>query len=84
MEPETVSLTLQHFLDHQRLSPAFVVGRRWDVVAWNEAACVVFDDFGQMTSFERNSVWRFFTSPIHQQLLVDWEGHARRLLAQFC
>ena len=83
MEPETVSATLQHFLDHQGFSPAFVLGRRWDVVAWNEAARVVFGDFGQMTTFERNSVWRLFTSPTHRHLLVDWEGHARRVLAQF-
>jgi hypothetical protein len=27
-EPETVSPTLQRFLDHQSLSPAFVLGRR--------------------------------------------------------
>ncbi len=83
MELETVSPTLQHFLDHQGLSPAFVLGRRLDVVAWNEAARVVFGDFGQMTTFERNAVWRLFTSTTHRQLLVDWEGHARRLLAQF-
>lgn len=83
IEPETVSPMLQRFLDHQGLSPAFVSGRRWDVVAWNEAARVVFSDFEQMTSFERNSVWRLFTSPAQRQLLVDWEGHARRVLAQF-
>ena len=83
MELETVSPTLQHFLDHQGLSPAFVVGRQWDVVAWNEAARVVIGDFGQMTTIERNSVWRLFTSPTHRHLLVDWEGHARRVLAQF-
>jgi transcriptional regulator with XRE-family HTH domain len=83
MEPETVSATLQHFLDQQGLSPAFVLGRRWDWVAWNEAAQVVFGDFGQMTTHERNAVWRIFTSQTHRQLLVDWEGHARRVLAQF-
>jgi len=83
MESETVSPTLQRFLDHQGLSPAFVVGRRWDVVAWNESARVVFGDYGQMTTRERNSVWRIFTSPTHRQFLVDWEGHARRILAQF-
>jgi transcriptional regulator with XRE-family HTH domain len=83
MEPETVSPTLQRFLDHQGLSPAFVLGPRWDVVAWNDAARVVFGDYGQMTSRERNSVWRIFTSPTHRQFLVDWEGHARRILAQF-
>lgn len=83
METETVSPTLQHFLDHQHLSPAFVLGRRWDVVAWNDAARVVFGDYEQMTTFERNSVWRIFTSAAHRHMLVDWEGHARRVLAQF-
>jgi hypothetical protein len=83
MEPETVSPTLQRFLDHQGLSPAFVLGPRWDVVAWNESARVVFGDYGQMTTRERNAVWRLFTSPPYRHLLVDWEGDARRLLAQF-
>jgi hypothetical protein len=83
MEPESVSPTLQRFLDHQGLSPAFVLGPRWDVVAWNEAARVVFGDYGQMTTRERNAVWRLFTSTTHRHLLVNWEGHARRVLAQF-
>jgi transcriptional regulator with XRE-family HTH domain len=83
VETENVSITLQHFLDHQYLSPAFVLGRRWDVIAWNQAARAVFGDFGQMTTFERNSVWRIFTSPNHRRMLVDWEKHARRVLAQF-
>ena len=83
MEPETVSPTVQRFLDHQGLSPSFVVGRRWDVVAWNEAARVVFGDYSQMTTHERNAVWRIFTSPTHRHQLVDWEGYARRVLAQF-
>jgi transcriptional regulator with XRE-family HTH domain len=80
---ETVSPALQSFLDHQGLSPAFVSGRHWDVVAWNEAARLLFGDYGQMPSHERNMVWRFFTNPVSRQVLVDWEGHARRLLAQF-
>jgi hypothetical protein len=52
-------------------------------VAWNEAACVVFGDYSQMTTRERNPVWRLFTSTTHRHLLVNWEGHARRILAQF-
>lgn len=80
---ETVSPTVQHFLDHQGLNPAFVSGRRWDIVAWNEAACAVFGDFRLMTTRERNTVWRLFTSPMYRQLVVDWEQHARRVLAQF-
>ena len=80
---ETVSLAIQHFLDQLGISPAYVLGRRWDVIAWNEAACVVFGDYRLMTMRERNTVWRLFTSPNYRQCLVDWEGHARRVLAQF-
>lgn len=82
-DSETVSPALQHFLNHQGISPAFAVGRRWDVIGWNEAANVFFGDYTQMTTFERNSVWRFFTTYTFRDLLVDWEGHARQLLAQF-
>jgi transcriptional regulator with XRE-family HTH domain len=80
---ETVSPTLQHFLDHLGTSPAYVTGQRWDIVAWNEAACAVFGDFRRMTKRERNIVWRTFTSPTHRQLLVDWERNAQHILARF-
>jgi transcriptional regulator with XRE-family HTH domain len=80
---ETVSATLQHFLDHLDLSPAFAVGPRWDIVAWNKAARVVLYDFPHMTMRERNVVWHTFTSASHRQMLVDWDKHARFLLAQF-
>jgi len=80
---ETVSASLQHFLDRLDLSPAFAVGPRWDIVAWNEAACVAIYDFSQVNMRERNIVWRMFTSASHRQLVVDWDKHARRILAQF-
>ena len=80
---ETVSPTLQHFLDHLGASPAYVTGQRWDIVAWNKAACVVFGDYRQMTKRECNIVWRTFTSPTYRQLLVDWEGLAQHILARF-
>ena len=78
-----VSPTLQRFLDQQDQSPSLVTDARWDVLAWNDAACVVFGDFRQMTSRERNNVWRLFAVPSYRLLFVDWEGHARRVLAQF-
>jgi transcriptional regulator with XRE-family HTH domain len=80
---QTVSAMVQHFLNHLDASPAYVTGERWDIVAWNEAACAVFGDFGQMTTQERNAVWRMFLSPTHHQMLVDWEENARHVLAQF-
>jgi transcriptional regulator with XRE-family HTH domain len=85
MAPETTSPALQHYLDHLGHNPAFVTNRQWDVVAWNEAACTVFlHDFCLTPAGEQyNMVWRFFTWPLARQLIVDWEGHARRILAEF-
>lgn len=80
---EIVSPALQHFLDQHDTSPAFAIGSRWDMVAWNEATRVVLHDFSRMTRRERNVVWLTFASANHRRLVVDWEKHARRILAQF-
>ncbi len=80
---ETVSTTLRHFLDQFNLSPTFAIGARWDIVAWNEAARLVLYDFPHLSLRERNVIWRTFTSDEQRRLVVDWEKHARRILAQF-
>ena len=83
LEPEVVSPALQHFLDQFDTRPAFVSGRRWDILAWNDAGCAVFGDFRRMTSRERNTIWGIFTNPLSRQYVVNWEEDARHLLAQF-
>ena len=83
LETEIVSPALQHFLDQFGTRPAFVSGRRWDILAWNDAGCAVFGDFRQRTTRERNTIWGVFTNPISRQIIVDWEEDARHLLAQF-
>jgi len=86
-KPETiradVQTVVQHFLDHWADCPAYVTDHKWDVLAWNRAACAVFGDFSAMNEKERNAVWRCFRSASYRELLVDWEGHAKRLLASF-
>ena len=83
-EPETVSPALQHFLDQFGPRPAFVSGRCWDVLAWNDAGCAVFGDYRRMTGpRERNTIWGIFTDPQARQFVVNWEEDARQLLAQF-
>jgi transcriptional regulator with XRE-family HTH domain len=52
---EEVSPSLQRFLDAQGTNPAYVVGKRWDRLAWNAAACAVFDDFPALSPCERKS-----------------------------
>lgn len=84
MEPTKVSDTLQHVLDRLEYSPALVTDTRWNVVAWNLAACATVGDYRMMPEHERNMVWRAFTSPYLRQLLRGkWEEHAKTRLAQF-
>ncbi len=83
LETETVSPALQHLLDQFGTRPAFVSGRRWDTLAWNDAGCAVFGDFRRMTTRERNTIWGIFTNPLSRQFVVDWEEDAQHLLAQF-
>ena len=45
---EHVSPFLHQFLEHLGTSPAYITGRRWDVLAWNLAACQVFANFATM------------------------------------
>lgn len=78
-----VSPAVQHILDSLGAIPAYVTGRRLDILAWNQAACAVFGDFSAMPYRERNLVWFAFTDPVARQLFVDWEDFARSVLAEF-
>lgn len=80
---EGVSPSLQRFLDAQGTNPAYVVGKRWDRLAWNAAACAVFDDFSALSLRERNVIWSLFVNPARRRLYVDWEQVAQHALAKF-
>ncbi|PST19788.1 transcriptional regulator [Rhizobium sp. JAB6] len=81
--PEDVPDALQRMLASLAGQPAYVLGRRWDVLAWNAAAVAVFGDYNLLQGDARNSVHRVFTDPAHRQLLVDWEIVAANSLAMF-
>lgn len=79
----TVSPILQHVLDSLVLCPSLVTDQRWNVIAWNKAACLLFGDFSEMNVRERNIVWAVFTDDKYKELLVDWDRHAKALLGRF-
>lgn len=62
-ESESVSPALQRFLDQFGSRPAFVSGRRWDILAWNDAGCAVFGDYRRLTGRERNTIWASLPIP---------------------
>ena len=80
---EEVSPSLQRYLDALGTNPAYVLGKRWDRLAWNAAACALFEDFSVLSIRERNVVWSLFVNPSHRRLHVDWEMVTQRVLAEF-
>ncbi|MEO1006557.1 MAG: helix-turn-helix transcriptional regulator [Cyanobacteria bacterium J06638_38] len=80
---EIVSPLLLEALDRFNTNPAYVTGQRWDLLAWNQIACTVFGDFGSLPTQERNILWFVFMNENLRQILIDWETHARLILAQF-
>jgi transcriptional regulator with XRE-family HTH domain len=83
MQREMVSPLLQRFLDQLDPNPAYITGRRWDLLAWNQAACQVIGDFSALPAEQRNIVWFVFTNQEFRRRALDWEGIAQKVLAQF-
>jgi transcriptional regulator with XRE-family HTH domain len=81
--PERVEAPLLHTLASLAIQPAYVMGRRWDVLAWNPAAEAVFGDYAALQGDARNIMHLVFTDKSHRRLLVDWEDLARMALGRF-
>ena len=81
--PEQVPESLRRMLVSLTGQPAYILGRRWDVLAWNSAAVAIFGDYGLLQGDARNTIYRVFTDPAHRRLLVDWESVAATSLAMF-
>lgn len=79
---ECVSPALQQMLDDLNPTPAHVIGRRWDYLAWNRAADSLFSMSEASPPYGRNLLWRLFTSPTMMER-VHWEQLARGTLAEF-
>lgn len=79
----SIDPALQLILDTMGIYPALILSPRWDIIAWNQAACRMFADFSTMTSRERHILWFLFTDPRHRAMAVDWEKEAQRFLALF-
>jgi len=56
--------------------PAYVWGRRSDVLAWNRAASAVFGDWAARAPQDRNWARIAFLDPLARRLFADWESKA--------
>jgi transcriptional regulator with XRE-family HTH domain len=80
---EKISPTLRRLIENLGPNPAYVLGRRWDYLAYNRAACAVFGDFDAIPRGARNHVWQFFMDPRRQEMMPDWELSKRLVVAKF-
>jgi transcriptional regulator with XRE-family HTH domain len=80
---ETIDEPLRRMLVSLTDQPAYVLGRRWDVLAWNDAAKVLFGDYEELKGDERNIMHMVFANKRHRRLLVDWGEVAPATLAMF-
>jgi transcriptional regulator with XRE-family HTH domain len=82
-QPEVVPAALRRIVDVLP-HPAYVTGRRWDLLTWNAAAADVFCDFGAMPKAERNLLHFVFADARARSLFgPGWTEGARGMLAQF-
>ncbi|XAH25861.1 helix-turn-helix transcriptional regulator [Xylophilus sp. GW821-FHT01B05] len=81
--PEVVPAALLRMLESMTGQPAYVLGRRWDVLAWNHAAEAVFGDYDLLQGDERNIMHMVFANPDHRRKVVDWGIMAPIALANF-
>lgn len=79
---QRISPLLKQMLDQMEHLPAFILGLRWDVLAWNLAAGAFFG-FPRIAAAERNFLWLFFTDSALRSLIIDWPTRARDVLARF-
>jgi PAS domain-containing protein len=80
---QAIDPAFQLILDSMGIYPALVLSPRWDMIAWNQAACRMLADSSVMTARQRNLLWFLFTDPRHRAMAVDWEREALRFLALF-
>jgi transcriptional regulator with XRE-family HTH domain len=80
---ERVSPTLRRLIENLGPNPAYILGRRWDYLAWNDAAVALLGDLGAVPRAARNHAWLTFTDRARREMFTDWERSSRMLVAKF-
>lgn len=80
---ERISPALRRMVENLGANPAFVLGRRWDYLAWNRAATALFGDLDSTPRASRNHAWLTFMDPARREMFTDWDRSSRLLVAKF-
>lgn len=80
--PQRVQPQLRRLLDDLATTPAVILGRRTDILAWNPMAAALFTDFALLDPHDRNFVRLVFCDPGVRALYPRWEYAACNGVAQ--
>ncbi|MGC0417420.1 helix-turn-helix transcriptional regulator [Embleya sp. AB8] len=72
---------LRRLLDSVPETPAFVLGRRTDILAWNPLFATLFIDLDALPEERRNKAWLVFCNEQVRSRYVDWATKARDVVA---
>ncbi|MFF4342212.1 helix-turn-helix transcriptional regulator [Kitasatospora sp. NPDC001540] len=72
---------LRRLMDSMPHTPAYVVGRRTDVLAWNAPMAAMMVDFAALPAERLNKAWLVFCHEELRSRFVDWEAKARDIVA---
>ncbi|MFI6205796.1 helix-turn-helix domain-containing protein [Streptomyces sp. NPDC051041] len=78
---QQVRPALRHLLDSIDGVPAYVTGRRSDILAWNRMAAAVFGDWAELPARERNWARLVFLRPEYRELYVEWDRKASDMVS---
>ncbi|MFC9243980.1 helix-turn-helix domain-containing protein [Streptomyces sp. NPDC057136] len=73
--------TLCRLLDTMEGVPAYIVGRRSEILAWNRMAAAVFGDWSELPPQERNWARMVFLKPEYRELFVEWDQKATDIVS---
>ncbi|MCB5911821.1 helix-turn-helix transcriptional regulator [Streptomyces pinistramenti] len=74
--PQRVRPALQQLIDTMEAVPAYVIGRRLDIIGWNRLACALLGDLPALPRKECNLAWHVFLDPAAGDLYENWEAKA--------
>ncbi|WSQ13707.1 helix-turn-helix transcriptional regulator [Streptomyces sp. NBC_01231] len=78
---QKVQPQLRRLLDELTATPALILGRHMDILAWNALAAALLTDFERVPEKKRNYARLAFTDPAFRELYLDWRTIARSCVA---
>lgn len=74
---------LGRLIESMEPAPAYVLGPRWEFLAWNRAQARLYPMIEHLAASDRNLLWVIFVEPTARRLVADWPDQARRIMAEF-